>query len=203
MVARWVFGCSSRAQARSGRWSADCSRRQGIASPSSAASAHLRAIAADGLAIEGLWGEHRIRGLELATSVEEVAGPFDAVLLTVKAFDTAAMLAATAGVARADGCVISLQNGLGNIEQVAATVGAERALGGRVIFGAAVPEPGRALVTVFADPIALGAAVAGNAAAEARAREWTERLAAAGVPTELTTVPPGPLCGRRSSTMRR
>jgi 2-dehydropantoate 2-reductase len=150
-------------------------------------SAHLRAIAADGLAIEGLWGAHRIRGLELATSVEEVAGPFDAVLLSVKAFDTAAMLAATADLVAADGCVISLQNGLGNIEQVAAMVGAERALGGRVIFGAAVPEPGRALVTVFADPIALGAAVAGNAVAEARAREWTERFAAAGVPTELTT----------------
>ena len=147
---------------------------------------HLDAIAADGLAIEGLWGDHRVRGLALATRPGEVAGPFDAVLLTVKSYDTGTMLGAIADVVAADGCVISLQNGLGNVEQVAAAVGAERALGGRVIFGAVIPRPGAARVTVFADPIALGAAVAGMAPAELRASEWAAHLATAGIPTELT-----------------
>lgn len=147
---------------------------------------HLAAIAARGLAFEGLWGEHHVDGLAVASAVEELEGAYDAVLLTVKAYDTAPMLAAVVPSVGADGCVIALQNGLGNVEQVAAAVGAERALGGRVIFGAVVPEPGVARVTVFADPIALGAAVAGVPRAEERARAWAARFASAGVPTEYT-----------------
>ncbi len=147
---------------------------------------HLAAIAAEGLVIEGLWGEHRVSGLALATSAAELAGPFEAVMLTVKSFDTAATLAAVRHLVASDGRVLSLQNGLGNVEQVVAAVGAERALGARVIFGAVVPKPGVARVTVFADPIALGAAVAGVATAEASARAWVARFAAAGIPTEYT-----------------
>lgn len=55
-----------------------------------------------------------------------------------------------------------------------------------MIFGAAIPRLGVARITVFADPIALGAAIAGTSAAERHAREWAERFAAAGIPTELT-----------------
>lgn len=147
---------------------------------------HLAVIAAEGLVIEGLWGEHRVTGMALATTVGELNGGFDAVLLTVKSFDTAATLAAVRDRVASDGCVISLQNGLGNVEQVAAAVGKNRALGARVIFGAVVPSPGVARVTVFADPIALGAAVPGNGAVEKTARVWAERFAAAGIPTEYT-----------------
>jgi 2-dehydropantoate 2-reductase len=149
-------------------------------------STHLDAIGAHGLALDGLWGERRVDGFALATSAAAAGGPFDAVLLAVKSYDTAAMLAETVGTVAPNGCVIALQNGLGNVEQVAVAVGPDRALGGRVIFGAAIPRPGAARVTVFADPIALGAAVAGTPAAEGRAREWAERFAAAGIPTEYT-----------------
>jgi 2-dehydropantoate 2-reductase len=148
--------------------------------------AHLAAIADVGLAIEGMWGERQVRDVALASRVADLEAPFDAILLTVKAYDTAGMLAATAGLVAADGCVIALQNGLGNVEQVVAAVGADRALGGRVIFGAALPRPGVARVTVFADPIAIGAAVSGSSTAEARARAWAERFATAGIPTEYT-----------------
>jgi 2-dehydropantoate 2-reductase len=148
---------------------------------------HLTAIATGGLALEGLWGERRISGLTVAATVQEVRGPYDAVLLTVKSYDTGAMLAAITGLVASDGCVIALQNGLGNVEQVVAAIGRERAVGGRVIFGAVIPRPGVVRVTVFADPIALGAAVAGTPAAERHARAWTERFAAAGIPTELTS----------------
>ncbi len=147
---------------------------------------HLDAIAARGLAIEGLWGEHRVGDLVGAVVVDDLAEPYDAILLTVKSYDTAAMLAAVAPLVAADGCVIALQNGLGNVEQVTAAVGEERALGGRVIFGAVVPAPGIARVTVFADPIALGAAVAGVVRAEEQARAWAARFASAGVSTEYT-----------------
>jgi 2-dehydropantoate 2-reductase len=148
--------------------------------------AHVEAIGAHGLAIDGLWGERHVDDLAVATTAAAATGPFDAVLLTVKSYDTAAMLADTVGSLGPDGCMIALQNGLGNVEQVVAAVGPERALGGRVIFGATIPRPGAARVTVFADPIALGAAVAGTPAAERRARDWAERFAAAGIPTEHT-----------------
>lgn len=148
--------------------------------------AHLDAIGAEGLVIEGLWGEHRVTDLALATDAREVGDGFDAVLLTVKSFDTAATLSTVRDLVAADGCVISLQNGLGNVEQVAVAVGNARALGARVIFGAVLPSPGVARVTVFADPVALGAAVAGDAAAEKTARTWVDRFAAAGIPSEYT-----------------
>jgi 2-dehydropantoate 2-reductase len=131
--------------------------------------AHLDAVARDGLRIDGLWGEHVVRGFAVATEVAALRGPFDAILLPP-------LLAS-------NGVMISLQNGLGNVEVVEAAVGAERALGARVIFGATIPEPGRARVTVFADPTAIGALASGrHPQRDALARDWAARIDAAGVP---------------------
>jgi len=129
---------------------------------------HLAAIAAEGLVLEGLWGERRVRDLTLAATVDELAGPYDAVLLTVKSYDTAGTLATVRSLVASAGCVIAMQNGLGNVEQVVDAVGPARALGARVIFGATLPRAGFARVTVCADPLALGAAIAGNCAASTR-----------------------------------
>jgi len=148
---------------------------------------HLAAIAAEGLVLEGLWGERRVRDLTLAATVDELAGPYDAVLLTVKSYDTVGTLATVRSLVASAGCVIAMQNGLGNVEQVVEAVGPERALGARVIFGATLPRFGVVRVTVCADPIALGPAVAGTPAAEDLADQWVGRLADAGIPTERTT----------------
>ncbi len=147
---------------------------------------HLAAIAAEGLALEGLWGEHRVRSLALVSDAASLEPSYDAILLTVKCYDTDAVLAATTGFLGEDGCVISLQNGLGNVERVRSAVGSERALGARVIFGAELPRPGVARVTVFADPTAVGAAAPRTARAEHEARRWAERMSAAGIPAEFT-----------------
>ena len=48
----------------------------------------------------------------------------------MKAYDTAAMAAAVAPHLAPDGVLVSLQNGLGNLEAAARAVGAERVLGG-------------------------------------------------------------------------
>src|SRR5262249_59274983 len=58
------------------------------------------------------------------------------------------------------GVIVSLQNGLGNIEALAGGVGLGRVLGGRVIFGSELQRPGAVRVTVFADPVAIGPAPA-------------------------------------------
>jgi 2-dehydropantoate 2-reductase len=148
--------------------------------------AHLEAIRARGLAIEGLFGAHRVRGLECATEPAGLRGPFVAVFLTTKAWDTAAVATAGAPHLAADGILVSLQNGLGNVEAAARAVGARRVLGGRVIFGAELVEPGRARVTVFAEPVLLGSPDPGDRVRQDAAAAWATQLAAAGIPSEPT-----------------
>lgn len=145
---------------------------------------HVDAIEAAGLALDGLWGARHVTGVRVATDARGLTPAFDAILLSVKAFDTVAMLASTAALLAPGGCVLSLQNGLGNLEHVLAAVGPARAVGARVIFGAEIPAPGCARVTVCAAPVAVGAARPGEAAAEAHAHRWAERIAHAGVPAE-------------------
>ncbi|HLK11656.1 MAG TPA: ketopantoate reductase family protein [Candidatus Binatia bacterium] len=147
---------------------------------------HLDAVARDGLCIEGLFGEHHVRGLGCATDVCALGGRYDAILLTVKAYDTRATAAAVAPLLAPDGVLISLQNGLGNLEAAAAAVGAERVLGARVIFGAELIAPGRVRVTVYADPVLVGPSDPADRALARAAERWAGNLARAGVPAEPT-----------------
>jgi 2-dehydropantoate 2-reductase len=148
---------------------------------------HLDAIAAGGLRIKGIWGNHLVRDLRLCSSVSELTAPFEAILVTVKSFDTAAMAESVAPLLAPGGVMISLQNGLGNLEALEACAGPERAIGARVIFGAIVTAPGHVRVTVIADPTAVGAREPGrHLGRDARAREWAERFDHAGVPSVYT-----------------
>jgi 2-dehydropantoate 2-reductase len=115
-----------------------------------------------------------------------LSGRWDAVLVAVKARDTAAMAAAVAPHLAPDGVVVSLQNGLGNVETLARAVGAGRVLGGRVIFGAELVAPGHARVTVIAEPVLIGAPDPRDARLAAAATRWAQRLDAAGVPAAAT-----------------
>jgi 2-dehydropantoate 2-reductase len=148
--------------------------------------AHMDAIRARGLAVEGLFGDHHVRGLVCATDVRELEGPYGTVLLTVKAWDTAAMAAACAPHLAADGVLVSLQNGLGNMERAAVAVGDARVLGGRVIFGAELPRPGRVRVTVFADPVLIGSPDPTDRRRVDLASRLAARLDAAGIPARPT-----------------
>ena len=148
--------------------------------------AHLDAIGRSGLRIEGLFGEHVVRGCDLVDDVRRLRGSFDAVLLVVKSYDTESMVREVAPHLAADGCLVSLQNGLGNVERAAAVVGRARVLGARVIFGAELPEPGRVRVTVNAAPVLVGSPHPDDARLAGRAREWARRFAEAGIPSEPT-----------------
>jgi len=155
--------------------------------------AHCEAMDAAGLAIEGLFGTHRVHGVACAASVEALAPAYDAILVTVKAWDTTAMLAAVAPRLARGGVIVSLQNGLGNLEAAVEAVGRDRVLGGRVIFGAEMPAPGRVRVTVCAAPVLVGAV---DPARRADAAHWAARLAAAGVPAEPTDALAAELWGK-------
>ena len=151
--------------------------------------AHLEEVGARGLLIDGLFGTHRVRGIECVTDVSELRGRYAAILLTVKTYDTAAMAAAVAPFLAPDGFMVSLQNGLGNVEAAERVLGAGRVLGARVIFGSELVAPGHARVTVYADPVLIGSLDGSGAAAE----RWAVALAAAGIPAE----PTGALLGAR------
>jgi 2-dehydropantoate 2-reductase len=158
---------------------------------------HLDAIAADGLRIEGIWGDHRVRNVHVATSTAELTAPFDTILISVKSYDTVEVGTAVAPLLAADGLVISLQNGLGNVEALEQIAGVERVVGARVIFGAIVTQPGHVRVTVIADPTAVGPLASGAfPARDGRARDWAERFDRAGVPSTYTDHLPAMLWGK-------
>ena len=150
---------------------------------------HLEAIAARGLELSGLFGdqsgEHAARDFTLADDPARLDVPFPLILFTVKSYDTAAMARALAGRLAGGGVIVSMQNGLGNLETLAEHFGPNRVLGARVIFGAELPRPGAAHVTVFAEPVAIGPAPGGEAARglERRAKQIADLISAAGIPS--------------------
>jgi len=147
---------------------------------------HMDAVQARGLAIDGLFGTHRVSGLECATAAGELGGPYRAIFLTVKAYDAAEMVDTVAPFLDRDGVLVCMQNGLGTLEPAVAAVGQARVLGARVIFGAELPEPGRATVTVCADPVLIGALEPAADGQRARAVAWASALADAGIPAAQT-----------------
>jgi 2-dehydropantoate 2-reductase len=148
---------------------------------------HLEAVQREGLRVEGLFGDHHVRGVPCVTDAAGLRGPFATVLLTVKSWDTDSMIRAVAPHLAPDGHVVSMQNGLGNLERIAAVVGAPRTLGARVIFGAEVVTPGRVRVTVEAAPVLVGSPDPGDPARASAAAHWASELAAAGISAEPTS----------------
>ncbi len=122
---------------------------------------NIQAIRQKGLLISGIWGRHLFRKFNLATRPNQLNGKqFDLVLLTVKAYDTinaARLLKAKTGRRRGSApLILSLQNGLGNVETLHRFFPPSQILAGRVIFGAKIPKPGQVKITVMADPLSIG-----------------------------------------------
>ncbi|MBI5136020.1 MAG: 2-dehydropantoate 2-reductase [Nitrospirae bacterium] len=147
----------------------------------------MAAIERGGLTVTGLWGTHHVDRLRVATDAAHLAGPFDTILLCVKSWDTLPVMRALAPLLAVDGLAVSVQNGLGNVEALAAAVGPERAAGARVIFGAEVTAPGRVAVTVYAAPVLIGT-LDGTATPAQRARidGLVAALGRTPIPTEST-----------------
>lgn len=149
---------------------------------------HLHAIARSGLELSGLFGRRVARGFTLVEDPARLDRSFPLILCTVKSYDTEMIARALCARLADDGVVVSAQNGLGNIETLAAHFGARRVLGARVIFGAELLDPGAVRVTVFAEPVAIGPAPAVSAKATAelkrKAQRIAELIAAGGIPCE-------------------
>ena len=119
---------------------------------------HLDVVARQGLLISGLWGEHVVRNLSLATRLEELPKrpAFDWVFVCVKAHQTSSIVDTVAACLGPRTLVCAFQNGLGNYETLTQRIAPDRVALGRVIFGVEI-EPGRVRVTVCADEVLIGA----------------------------------------------
>ena len=102
---------------------------------------HVNAIRRQGLRVEGASGDRRV-SLHATTDPGEV-GPCDLVVVATKAADVAGAAAGLEPLLGPDTAVLTIQNGLGSAERIAAVVDAERILigvaGG---FGASMQGPG-------------------------------------------------------------
>jgi 2-dehydropantoate 2-reductase len=100
------------------------------------------AIRNSGLLMLGEGGDRRI-AVDATTDVAGIAAP-DIVLVLCKARDTAALAAALAALWRRgrEAVAISFQNGLGNEQAIAASLGDDAVLGGVTPLGATLEAPG-------------------------------------------------------------
>ena len=121
---------------------------------------HMAAVRTKGLVMDGLLGTCLVKDLETFTRLSGVTdtSPVTAVFISVKSNGTADAIRdlSQSGLVGVDTLVVSLQNGLGNLEQIREAFGTDRSLGGRVIFGAQVLEPGHVHVSVWADKVIIG-----------------------------------------------
>jgi 2-dehydropantoate 2-reductase len=130
---------------------------------------HIEAVADNGLNISGIWGDHRDLRPRAGTSMQDmIQDGFEPewALLSVKSYDTRQAMSDLAPCIPGLKGVVSLQNGLGNVETVSAAAPG-LAVVGRVIFGARTVDSGHVEVTVSADDVLLGPAPGGPGGVEA------------------------------------
>ncbi len=119
---------------------------------------HIEAVMEGRLQISGLWGDLVAPDIKASDDLEKMVDTGFApewTLLCVKSYDTGSAMRDLQPVLAGQHGVVSMQNGLGNIE-VIGQAAPGMAVGGRVIFGASTIEPGKVEVTVCADDILLG-----------------------------------------------
>jgi 2-dehydropantoate 2-reductase len=102
--------------------------------------AHLRAIQERGLLVWSALGDFVARAT--ATDNPADVGPADLVIYAVKSYDNATALPVLRALVGPQTAVLSLQNGVDSVEQVAATVGEAATLGGSTYIATSIGAPG-------------------------------------------------------------
>ena len=140
---------------------------------------HIDEIRKNGLHISGIWGDYTICDLNAVTTPPyEVQ---DIVILTVKSFDTATAAKEAMPMVGTNTVVVSIQNGLKNIEMLTEIFGNQNIIGGMAIFGAVLNEPGNVNVTVIASETLVGEL---DGSLTSRVDDIVNMLASAGIPTK-------------------
>lgn len=103
--------------------------------------AQLAAINQQGLTIEHLDGSRSRQRLRAVSDASSEA-PFDVALLLVKSHQTAKAARQAERLLKPEGIALTLQNGIGNYEELIEAVGSERAALGVTAHGATIRQPG-------------------------------------------------------------
>ncbi len=144
-------------------------------------------IRSNGLLIDGIWGDHRIKSIKCFEDLDQIAeqkiDKFDFVIVSVKSYDTEIVIADYLKHFKFSAPIISLQNGLGNLEIIETLAGPENTIGGRVISGVEYLNPGHIRVTVSAANPVLGSI---NNHLTHEAKTAADLFSAAGIKTDLT-----------------
>ena len=101
---------------------------------------HVDAINAKGIHMTGVSGDRVVH--IPATTDPETIGEVDLVLLFVKSYDTRKAVQDSGSLIGGDTYVLTLQNGLGNLEAITEAVGSGRVLGGTTSHGSTLVGPG-------------------------------------------------------------
>lgn len=94
----------------------------------------------EGIHVEGISGEHivRVKAYSKPDAIKEA----DLVMICVKAPDTSVAVKEILPLLKPTSMVLTLQNGLGNVERIAEAVGEERTVGGTTAQGATLLDSG-------------------------------------------------------------
>jgi len=93
-------------------------------------------ISKDGLIIEGISGDHRVC-VKQTTDPGDI-GNADIIIICVKAYDTEKVCQGVQPLIGEDTCLLTLQNGSGNVETISRIVGKKKVVGGTTAHGATV-----------------------------------------------------------------
>jgi 2-dehydropantoate 2-reductase len=141
---------------------------------------HVDALRRDGLHLEGARGLERI-AVHATTDAAEVQH-VDMVLVLTKANDTRAAAETARPLVGSETVVVTLQNGLGNLETIREVLGVEQVLVGMTYHGASLDAPGQVRHT------AIGQTFLGDPSEELSepVRRVADLFGEAGLPTEPT-----------------
>lgn len=142
--------------------------------------AHIQAIRTCGLTLGEATGERVVR-ISATTGIAEVVDA-DLALVLVDSNGTADVAPLLPNVLAKDGVALTLQNGIGNVEALAAVLGAPRVIAGSTYNSAAFVAPGHVRHTNVG-PTVIG--LPAGAPTE-RVRALAARLSNAGFPTTAT-----------------
>ncbi len=141
----------------------------------------VEAINRDGLQLSGVMGAAT---LPFPASADPTTlGPVDVALVLVDAGATAAVADVAVGCLKPDGFALTLQNGIGNWEALAAKIGAHRVMAGSTFNSGAAIAPGRSVHTNVG-PTWIGEL---DGATSDRAKSIAGMFEAGGLPCEVVT----------------
>ncbi len=148
--------------------------------------AHLEAIRARGLAVQSAKLGDFVAHAAAESDTTRI-GPVDVAIVSVKAYDNATALPMLRPLIGPDTVVLTLQNGVDSVDEVAAIVGAQRVLGGTTYVATALEAPGLIVQTGVHRSIIFGEVSGGLSGVTPRVQAIAEVLASADI--QVTAMP--------------